>query len=134
ECVGGGGRAGASVGRASGAAWSRFLGLVAGQGGDPASVERAEGLPCAPVRVEVAAPASGAVAAVDCFRLGELVVRIGGGRRAKEDAIDPRVGLLIRKRIGDRVERGEPLAELHLARRDPEAEKEVAASYTIDAP
>ena len=118
----------------SGAAWSRFLELVAAQGGDPASVERAEGLPCAPVRVEVAAPASGAVAAVDCFRLGEVVVRIGGGRRAKEDAIDPRVGLLIRKRIGDRVERGEPLAELHLARRDPEAEKEVAASYTIDAP
>ena len=44
-----------------------------------------------------------------------------GGRRAKEDRVDPRVGLVVRRRIGDRVAAGDTLAEVHLAAVDPGA-------------
>ena len=102
----------------SGAAWERFVELVRAQGGDPASVERAGGMPAAPVVTPVAAERAGVLEAVDSFALGELVVGIGGGRRAKEDEVDPRVGLVVRRRIGDRVAAGDLLAELYLARED----------------
>jgi pyrimidine-nucleoside phosphorylase len=115
----------------SGAAWERFVAMVRAQGGDPASVEHPDRLPRAPVVVEARAPRAGTLAAVDTFGLGELVVSIGGGRRAKEDEIDPRVGLETLKRIGDRVEKGEPLARLHLASDDPAAVARAAACFTL---
>jgi pyrimidine-nucleoside phosphorylase/thymidine phosphorylase len=116
---------------ASGAAWSRFVALVEAQGGDPRSVEAPERLHPAPVIADVAAPAAGVVVAVDTFGLGDLVVRIGGGRASKEDAIDPRVGLEVLKRLGDRVARGEPLARIHLANDDPAAVAETAGCFRI---
>ena len=105
--------------------------MVAAQGGDRASVEKPGGMPRAPHVVTVPAETSGTITAVDCFRLGELVVRIGGGRRAKEDPIDPAVGLMMHARLGDRVAKGDRLAELHLAREDAAAGRETAASFTI---
>jgi pyrimidine-nucleoside phosphorylase len=116
---------------ASGAAWERFVAMVKVQGGDTGAVERPEHLPRAPVITEVKAPRAGAIGAVDTFGLGELVVAIGGGRRAKEDAIDPRVGLETLERIGDRVEKGDPLARLHLASEDAAAVARAAACFTI---
>ncbi len=115
----------------SGAAWKRFLEMIEAQGGDRRSVERAGGLPGAPHIVPLLAPVAGVISAVDCYRLGELVVRIGGGRRAKEDAIDPRVGMMVQRRIGDRVARGEAIGELHTAVSDPAAVAEAAACFTI---
>jgi len=115
----------------SGAAWQRFVELVRAQGGDPASVERAGGMPAAPVVVPVTATRAGALEAVDSFALGELVVGIGGGRRAKEDEVDPRVGLMVRRRIGDRVAAGDLLAELHLAKVDAGAVERARACFHI---
>ena len=114
-----------------GAAWERFLAMVRAQGGDPASVERADGLPRAPVVVKVPASAAGVVRAVDTFTLGSLVVAIGGGRRSQEDAIDPRVGIVFERRIGDLVARGEPLAEMHLAAPDEAAVVNASACFEI---
>jgi len=45
--------------------------------------------------------------------IGAAVVVLGGGREKKEDSVDPAVGLVFHKRIGDRVARGEPLCTLH---------------------
>lgn len=115
----------------SGEAMERFARLVEAQGGDPAAIEAPERLPRAPHRAEVAASRSGAVTAIDTFRLGDLVVDVGGGRRSKEDEIDPRVGLLVRRRIGDRVSAGDALAELHLAAADDGAVAEAAACFEI---
>ncbi len=126
-------QAAAQVARAldSGAAWERFVALVRAQGGDPASVERAGGLPRAPVTATVCAERAGVLQAVDCFGLGTLSVAIGGGRRAKEDEVDPRVGMRVRRRIGDRVAAGEPLAELHLAREDAGAVERARACFRV---
>jgi pyrimidine-nucleoside phosphorylase len=115
----------------SGAAWERFADMVRAQGGDPASVERAGGMPAAPVVVPVTAARAGVLEAVDSFALGELVVAIGGGRRAKEDKVDPRVGLMVRRRIGDRVAAGDLIAELHLAKDDGGAVERARTCFRI---
>jgi pyrimidine-nucleoside phosphorylase len=115
----------------SGAAWERFLRLVQAQGGDPASVERAGGLPRAPVVRAATAARTGVLEAVDTFALGELVVAIGGGRRAKEDEVDPRVGLVVGRRIGDQVAAGDVLVELHLAQENPGAVERARGCFHI---
>jgi pyrimidine-nucleoside phosphorylase len=115
----------------SGAAWLRFLAMVEAQGGDRGSVERPDGLPRAPVRASVKASRAGYVTTIDTFGLGELVVAIGGGRRAKEDVVDPRVGLRSRVRLGDAVRAGDVLAEIHLAADDPAAVARAAGCFTI---
>jgi thymidine phosphorylase len=97
---------------AEGSGLRRFAAMVAAQGGDPAVVDDPGRLPAAPVRVDLPAPSSGFVLDVDPYLLGEAVVDLGGGRRRAEDRIDPAVGVLLHKRHGDRVERGEPLASV----------------------
>jgi len=115
----------------SGVAWERFVALVRAQGGDPESVERPGRMPAAPVVAPIVAERGGVLEAVNAFALGELVVAIGGGRRAKEDEVDPRVGLRVKRRLGDRVTVGEPLAELHLAREDAAAVARARACFRV---
>ena len=124
-------RARASHALDSGGAWLRFLAMVEAQGGDRVSVERPDGLARAPVRAEARAGRSGVVAAIDTFGLGELAVTLGAGRRAKEDAVDPRVGLMVHARLGAAVRAGDALAELHLATVDPGAVARAAACFSI---
>jgi pyrimidine-nucleoside phosphorylase len=114
----------------SGAAWERFVDLVEAQGGDPAAVEDPRRLAQAPRRIEARASRAGWITAIDTFRMGEIVVGLGGGRRAKEDPIDPAVGLEVLVRIGRRVEVGEPVAVVH-ARADDGASEAVAGCFTV---
>jgi pyrimidine-nucleoside phosphorylase len=121
---------------ADGSARERLLALVEAQGGDPRRLEGgARGLHPAPVLAPVAADRAGRLVAVDTFGLGELMVALGAGRRAKEDAIDPRVGMCVRRRVGDRVSAGDVLAELHLATADAAAVARARACFRVeDAP
>ena len=120
----------------SGAAWQKFLELVEAQGGDVSAIDRPEPrLARAPHIETVAATRSGTLTAVRNFQLGETIVRLGGGRLAKEDAIDPAVGAMILRRIGDTVKAGEPLAELHLAKPDAGFTERIRECFVItDAP
>jgi pyrimidine-nucleoside phosphorylase/thymidine phosphorylase len=115
----------------SGAAWEKFLGMVAAQGGDAALVGRPDGMARAPVVHDAKAERAGTIEAIDSFGLGELVVKIGGGRASKEDRIDPRVGLMIRRRLGDTVEAGAVLAEVHLAAEDRSAVEWAARCFQV---
>jgi pyrimidine-nucleoside phosphorylase len=115
----------------SGAAMEKFVALVRAQGGDAQRIERADGLPKAPVVTLCRAARAGVIAAIDTFALGDLVVEIGGGRRSKEDTVDPRVGLMVRARIGDRVAAGDTVAELHLATADEAARARIERSFEI---
>jgi thymidine phosphorylase len=91
----------------SGEARERFDRMIATQGG------KIDGpLPLAPGHV-CPAPTDGHVESIDCETLGRCVVEMGGGRRRVEDPIDPRVGLAVHVRIGDRVEKGQPLITIH---------------------
>jgi pyrimidine-nucleoside phosphorylase len=97
----------------SGAALERLATVVAAQGGDARQIESLARLPAAPVVREVASPRSGWIAGLDALALGRLVVRLGGGRQRKGEAIDHRVGLMLRAKVGDRLVAGDPLATVH---------------------
>jgi pyrimidine-nucleoside phosphorylase len=126
------GRARAERSLDSGEAWSTFERLVEAQGGKVDTVREPGRLPAAPVVSEVRAARAGRVNDLDTLRLGELVVEIGGGRRAKEDHVDPRVGVVLRVRRGEAVSAGQVLAELHLAGDDPEASRRAAECIRIE--
>jgi thymidine phosphorylase len=81
----------------------------------------------------VESPVPGWVAGLDALAVGRLVMRLGGGRRRKGDVIDPRVGVVLQAKIGDRVTRGAPLATIHAADEDGAtgATSELLAAYTI---
>jgi len=107
---------------ASGAALETFARMVWAQGGDPRVADAPEKvLPQAPAVVEVPAPRCGVLARVDADGIGRAVLLLGGGRRAVTDAIDPAVGVSRLRKVGERIEKGEPLATLH-ARTRAEAE------------
>jgi thymidine phosphorylase len=98
----------------SGAAAERFARMVAGLGG-PSNVlsPRLAGLAKAPVTLDVPAPRSGFVSAMDTRGIGLAVIALGGGRLRAADAIDARVGFSHLRAIGSAVQRHEPLARVH---------------------
>ncbi|WP_116598646.1 thymidine phosphorylase [Primorskyibacter marinus] len=101
----------------SGAAAERFGRMVYAMGGPVHFVEDWQRfLPEAPVIREIAANAAGIVTAIDGEALGLAVVDLGGGRQVETDVVDPAVGLSEVVRLGERVEKGQPLARVHAAR------------------
>lgn len=96
----------------SGAALEVFLRLTERQGGDPALVEDTSLLPKATEEHVLVAPRSGVVSRCDAYQIGIASVRLGAGRAKKENHIDPAVGLLIEAKIGDEIERGDPLVRI----------------------
>jgi pyrimidine-nucleoside phosphorylase len=97
----------------SGQAKEKFRQGIRLQGGDPRIIEEPQRLPQARSRVEVTSSARGFVTGTDCEQFGIALAMLGGGREKKEDKIDHGVGLEFHKRVGDRVEQGEPLAIIH---------------------
>ncbi len=97
---------------ASGEAASRFLAWTRAQG---AEKEVPDGLPTAPVIRTVEAPRDGWIAGINAATVGQIVVDLGGGRKQKEDAIDPRVGVVLSAHVGMEVFLGQPFLEVHAA-------------------
>lgn len=115
----------------SGAAAERFGRMIYALGGPLHFVEDWQRfLPEAPVIREVMAPEGGVVAKIDGEALGLAVVDLGGGRRVESDRVDPAVGLDHVVRLGERVDKGQPLARIHAAR---EEQAEAAARAVRDA-
>ncbi len=119
----------------SGEALRRAESLVQAQHGDPRVVADPSRLPRAEVETKVMPPRSGYVGAIDGRRIGELLVQMGGGRKRKEDAIDPAVGVRLLRKVGDPVETGDAVALVGARREAPDWADVVRAAYTItDAP
>ena len=118
----------------SGAAAERFARMVRALGGPADLIDVPERhLGRAAVSLPVAAPRAGYVTRIDCRALGLAVVGLGGGRRRPEDAIDYRVGLTDLVELGQYVEAGAPLAQIHASDR-PAAEQaahDIQAAYTL---
>jgi pyrimidine-nucleoside phosphorylase len=129
-------QAAAAIG--SGAALERFRAMVEAQGGDPRVVDDPEGiLPVAPVREPLLADRSGVLAAVETEEIGLASVGLGAGRLRKGDPIDPAVGIVVHPKIGDRLEAGQPIGEVHARDRDAAAEaarRVLAAMRIADGP
>jgi len=97
----------------SGAALDRMARLIERQGGDPRVTEDFELLPSAPVVQSFFAPWTGYVAALDARAVGMAAVQLGAGRMTVADSVDPAVGFDVHCCVGDRVERGEALVDIH---------------------
>jgi len=98
---------------ASGQAFERFRHMVELQGGDISTIDDPARLPGTDRRVDVPSPQSGYVTAIACEHVGNACVILGGGRERKEDSVDPAVGIVVHKKIGDKVSAGEPLCTIH---------------------
>jgi thymidine phosphorylase len=102
-----------------GRAAERFGRMMAAIGGPLQFVDNwSRYLPEASVILEVFAETGGHVTAIDGEALGLAVVALGGGRQVEDDVIDPAVGLSGIVRLGDRIEKGAPLAVVHASRED----------------
>jgi pyrimidine-nucleoside phosphorylase len=97
----------------SGAALERFQKMVELQGGGARVIDDVSVLPRAKFAADITAAKSGFVSEMDCQAIGTACVVLGGGRNKKEDAIDPSVGIVMRRKLGDRVTTGEPICTIH---------------------
>jgi pyrimidine-nucleoside phosphorylase len=112
-----------------GSALAMYERWIAAQGGNPAE----SALPTAPVVRQVEAPQDGFVRAIGAIDVGLAALRLGAGRRTKDEGIDHAVGVRCLKKRGDAVRAGEPVAEVH-GRDDAstaQACEEVLAAYTF---
>jgi len=96
-----------------GRAWERFRTLISIQGGDVRMVDDPELLPKASIIESVLSPHSGYLSGVHAREVGETAVDLGAGRGRKGDPIDPAVGILIHHKVGDFVEKSQPLFTIH---------------------
>ena len=99
--------------RDDGRGLAKFRELVETQGGDARQVDEPERLAHARYIEPIEATHSGYVAAMDTAELGWVCVRCGGGRLVKSDVVNPGVGFLLPVKIGDYIERGQPIGEIH---------------------
>ena len=96
-----------------GRAITRFREIVAAQGGDARIVDEPDRLPTARTVESFLAHDRGYLTAIDTRAVGVATICLGAGRNTKADVIDPAVGFMMNKRLGDFVDVGEPLLFLH---------------------
>jgi pyrimidine-nucleoside phosphorylase len=118
---------------ANGRAKEKFKQGIKLQGGDERVIDEPQRLPTARFHVNVTSRVDGYINRTNCEQFGTALAMLGGGREKKEDSIDHAVGIEFRKRIGDRVEKGEPLATIHYNSdvKLAEAKSLIAESYLI---
>ncbi len=91
----------------------KFRTLVVAQGGDVAYVDEPDKLAKAKFIEVVESPRNGYLAQVQARIVGEASVALGAGRAKKGDPIDHAVGFVIHHKVGDKIEKGEPLFTVH---------------------
>jgi len=101
----------------SGKALDCFRDVVALQGGNPDVCHDLSLLPGAKEHIPIQSERSGYVHAIDAQEVGNCALLLGAGRLAKEDTVDPGVGVWMRRRLGDRVAAGDVLAEFYVNHR-----------------
>ncbi len=118
---------------ASGAALDRFREMVRLQGGSVAAIDDPTKLLQARHSLEVLASKAGIIASMNCEQIGTACVILGGGREKKDDSVDPAVGIVLHKKVGDRAAVGEPLATIHYNSDDPatRAKQRIESSIEI---
>ncbi len=119
----------------SGKAREKFREMIRLQGGNADVMDNPELLPQAQQKADIKSSASGFVTAIMSEKIGIAGVMLGGGRARKEDSVDPAVGIIVHKKVGDRVSSGDPLCTVYYnsAERLASASPLIEQSYTIQA-
>lgn len=97
----------------SGAGLEKLAQLVKAQGGDESYVYHPEKFQTAAHVVEVRSDKDGYVREINALEIGEAAMKLGAGRATKEDVIDPAAGILLSRKVGDKVTRGELLCRVY---------------------
>ncbi|MEE9496822.1 MAG: thymidine phosphorylase [Desulfobacterales bacterium] len=84
--------------------------LIEAQGGNPEVIENPDLLPQPKIKIEVKSEASGFIEKINALNVGTASKILGAGRKKPDEFIDLSVGIVLKKKVGDRVEKGEPLA------------------------
>lgn len=103
---------------AQGKAFAKFKQFIENQGGDPAIADHPEQLPRAKYQIDLLAKESGVVAELRADQIGLAAMLLGAGRATKEDSINHAAGIVLCKKVGDRVAKGEPLLTIHSDSKD----------------
>lgn len=101
-------------------ALDKLLEMVEAQGGNIEQILHPELLPQAKEILEITSKECGYIKDVHALTLGTLAMQLGAGRMVKEDTIDPAVGIVLNKKDGDYVEKGDILAFVHINQPLPE--------------
>jgi pyrimidine-nucleoside phosphorylase len=118
----------------SGKALDKFRKMVELQGGNPLVVDNYTILPVSKDTREIKAKHTGWISEIDAYEVGIVNLLLGGGRRRKEDEINPGVGIVFEKKVGDRVEKNEPIATIYYDKvLDEETEKRFTSSIKISS-
>ncbi len=125
----------------NGAAIEKFKAFVRAQGGDARVADDLILLPKAPVVTTWRAGADGYVAKLHAEEIGRVAMRLGAGRSTSDAAIDPAVGLVLQRKVGESVRKGEAVVEIHARTEDAAAmaAKELdecieIVSHAVEAP
>ena len=111
-----------------GSAFQKLREMVRAQGGDASVLEHPERFPQAKVKIPVVSPQSGYISHMDAERIGRAAMLLGAGRVEKEGVIDPAAGIVLRKKTGDFIRQGEPVAQLFT---NLEAEEQIAQAAAL---
>ena len=117
----------------NGKGFEKFCEMVTAQGGDASYLRDTSKFPQAKAKRHVYAPVGGRVYSMDTLLIGIASVSLGAGRATMEDTIDMAAGIVLERKTGDRVEKGEILATIYAqdeSRLDG-AERAIRDSYEI---
>ena len=117
----------------SGKALEKFRRMVELQGGDARVIDDAKWLPQAQYTMPVTSARAGYVGSIQCEQVGTACVILGGGRERKEDSVDPAVGIVLHKKVGDEVAAREPLATIYYnaEAKAEQARQLIESSYVV---
>ncbi len=118
-----------------GSAEKKLLQIVTAQGGDASAITDLSKLPKAKNTAVVTATESGFVTSIHSEAMGLAAMSLGAGREKTTDVIDPGVGFVLEKKVGDAVAKGEPLVTVHYNEpaRLEDVKRRVVAAYAIGA-
>ncbi|QHA92388.1 pyrimidine-nucleoside phosphorylase [Bacillus sp. N1-1] len=116
----------------NGKAFESFRMLVQAQGGDVSVIDDLSKLPQAKHDIEVTAQQDGYVTEIDAESVGVAAMYLGAGRATKDDQINHGVGITLKKKVGDKVEKGEALVVLHSDEEDVQNSiNKINEAYTV---
>lgn len=104
----------------NGKALQKFREFIGAQGGDVAQIDDPSLLPSAKSILAVKAQSAGYVQKIDALSIGIAAMKLGAGRATKEDVIDMGVGVVLNKKVGEAVDKGDVLAYIHSNSEDNE--------------
>ena len=116
-----------------GAAWTKFQEMIVAQGGSVDLIRDVSRLPESPQTMVWKAKKKGFVTEMDTEALGRLLVDLGGGRKKVTDSVDPGVGMIFHRKLGAKVQAGDPIVTAYIPEnaRAEEVEAQLALAIEI---